>query len=102
MLGIGFRPKPKKKLVLGNMHDLNKPRPLRRRTGQNWLAEERDLLQVPHFFVGTLQPLKADWKGRPQCVCCFAASVQISLFGLPQGKSPGPHMKDQELRSTTQ
>jgi len=23
-------------------------------------------------------------------------SVQISLFGLPQGKSPGPHMKNQE------
>jgi len=50
---------------------------------------ERDLLQVPHFFVGTLQPLQADWKGRPQCVCCLSANVQISLFGLPQGKSPG-------------
>jgi len=41
---------------------------------------ERDLLQVPHFLVGTLQPLQADWKGRPQCVCCFSASVQISLL----------------------
>jgi len=47
-------------------------------------VRERDLLQVPHFLVGTLQPLQADWKGRPQCVCCFSASVQISLFGLPQ------------------
>jgi len=47
--------------------------------------------------VETLQPLYADWKGRPQCVCCFSANVQIPLFGLPQGKSLGPHVKDQEL-----
>jgi len=63
----------------------------------NQRERERDLLQVPHFFVGTLQPLQADWKGRPQCVCCFSANVQIPLFGLPQGKSLGPHVKDQEL-----
>jgi len=30
-------------------------------------------------------------------VCCFSANVQIPLFGLPQGKSLGPHEKDQEL-----
>jgi len=60
-------------------------------------VEEREIyLQVPHFLVETLPPLQAVWKGRPQCVCCFSASVQVSLFGLPQGKSPGPHMKDQE------
>jgi len=59
---------------------------------------ERDLLQVPLFFVGTLQPLQADWKGRPQCVGCFLTSVQVSLDGLPQGKSPGPHMKGQESK----
>jgi len=29
-------------------------------------------------------------------VCSFSASVQSSLFGLPQGTSPGPHVKDQE------
>jgi len=34
-------------------------------------------------------------RGMPS-VSCFSAGVQISLFGLPQGKSPGPHMKDQE------
>jgi len=49
---------------------------------------ERDLLQVPHFFVGTLQPLEADWKGRPQCVFRLSASVQLSLSGLPQGEPP--------------
>jgi len=31
----------------------------------------------------------------PVCLM-FPASVQFSLFGLPQGKSSGPHMKDQE------
>jgi len=60
------------------------------------LKRERYLLQVPRFFVGTLQPLEVDWKRRPQRACCFSASVQFSLFGLPQGKSPGPHMRDQE------
>jgi len=59
-------------------------------------VRERDLLQVPHFFVGTLQPLQRDCKRRPRCVGCFLANVQFSLFGLPQGESPGPHMKDQE------
>jgi len=36
-------------------------------------------------------------RGVPQCVSCFSANVQIPLFGLPQGKSLGPHVKDQEL-----
>jgi len=30
-------------------------------------------------------------------VSFFSANVQIPLFGLPQGKYPGPHVKDQEL-----
>jgi len=30
-------------------------------------------------------------------VSCFSANVQIPLFGLPQGKSLGPQVKDQEL-----
>jgi len=49
---------------------------------------ERLTSKYPHFFVGTLQPLYADWKGRFQCVFCFSASVQLPLFGLPQGKIP--------------
>jgi len=28
---------------------------------------ERFTSKYPLFFVGTLQPLQADWKGRPQC-----------------------------------
>jgi len=51
---------------------------------------ERDLpSNYPFLFVETLQPLEADWKGRPQRVFCFSASLQFSLFGLPQGKTPG-------------
>jgi len=67
-------------------------RPRSRREG------ERDLLPSPTFLCGNT-PATLGWsdrKGRPQRVCCFSANVQIPLFGLPQGKSPGPQMKDQE------
>jgi len=56
--------------------------PFRLLTG---VERERFTSKYPHFFVGTLQPLQTDWKGRPQCVCCFSASV---LVALPQGKTP--------------
>jgi len=49
---------------------------------------ERFYFKVPHFFVGTLQPPKADWKGRPQWVYHLSASVQFPLLGLPQGNIP--------------
>jgi len=29
----------------------------------------------------------------PLQICCFSASVLSPLSGLPEGKSPGPHMK---------
>jgi len=53
----------------------------------NFLLIQRERERVfyfnyPQFFVGPLQPLQADWKGRPQCVCCLSASVQFSLLGL--------------------
>jgi len=44
---------------------------------------ERVLLQVSHFFVGTLQPLKADWKGRPQCVCCSQLMYKFLCLASP-------------------
>jgi len=61
--------------------------PFYSRRGQ--LPRERDFTsKYPRFSVGTLQPLQADWKGRPQSFFLFLASVQHPLFGLPQGKNP--------------
>jgi len=53
--------------------------------------------KYPHSFVGTLQPLYANWKGRPRCVYCFSLIYTFLCLASPRIKSPGPQMKDQEL-----
>jgi len=51
----------------------------------------------PHFFVGTLQPPQADWKGRPWRVLCFSQVYTFSLWS-PLGEIPGSHRFDRETR----
>jgi len=46
------------------------------------------LLQNPTFPCGTLQPLQADWKGRPQCFYCFSAGGTIFSVRPPPGEIP--------------
>jgi len=40
-------------------------------------------------------------RGVPSVAIVSQLDVQIPLFGLPQGKSPGSHMKDQESNPLT-
>jgi len=58
------------------------------------LPRERETSKYPHFFVGTLQPQQADWKGRPRCVFCFSLVNNVLRLTSPRENSPGPHMKD--------
>jgi len=37
------------------------------------MEREKFTSRYPHFCEGTLQPLQADWKGRPWCV--FSSSL---------------------------
>jgi hypothetical protein len=53
---------------------------------KNWTKREISF-KYPHLFVGTLQPLLADWKLRPRLSWHFWSGVYSFLcLGLPQGE----------------
>jgi len=53
------------------------------------LGRGRLTSKYPHFFMGTLQPSLADWKGRPRCVFLFLARVQFLCLASPGEDPPG-------------
>jgi len=67
-------------------------------TALQWRERERETYFKSHISLWEHSShFRLIGRGIPSVSCCFSANVQVSLFGLPQGKSPGPHVKDQEL-----